>query len=313
PDCAGDVDSRRSPKAQALVLKQVEYKRHCLLVGNPIGDIDRRVFQVLGDAALPDPFGNRGALGFEHAGGVVAVECRTERIGKRNLDGPVALLEGDADAGERSAGADRADEPVHFAFCLAPDFGAGCLHVAVAVGDVVELVGPDSTIRLGLRQRVGKPAGQFHVVVRVRIGNRRYLDEFSAAQTQRVFLFLALRVRNHDYAAEAERIADQCKADAGVAGGALDDDAAGTQTAAFYRVLDDEQCRPILDRLAGIHEFSLAENGAAGLLRGVFEFDEGGVADGFGDSVANLHDAFDLGVQPGHIQGGGEPIRAFFY
>src|SRR5262249_29397537 len=134
-------------------------------------------------------------------------------------------------------------------------------------------------------------------------GSRRYLDEFGAAQTQRVFLFLALRVRNHDYAAEAERIADQRKADAGVAGGALDDDAAGPQTAAFYRVLGDEQCRPILDRLAGIHEFGLAENGAARLLRGVFELDEGGVADGFGDSVANLHDAFDLGFQPGPHSG----------
>src|SRR5262249_43735017 len=86
-------------------------------------------------------------------------------------------------------------------------------------------------------------------------------------------------------------IAHEGKADAGVAGGSLDDHAAGPQPAAFHRILDDEQRRPILDRLAGIHEFGFAKNGAAGLLRCALELDEGGVADRLGDSVANLHDA----------------------
>src|ERR1700678_1935864 len=53
-DRAGDVDARRSSEAQALVLEQVENKRHRLRIGDLVGEIDRRAFEVLGDAALPD-------------------------------------------------------------------------------------------------------------------------------------------------------------------------------------------------------------------------------------------------------------------
>jgi len=114
------------------------------------------------------------------------------------------------------------------------------LQVAVAVGDVVELIGPDRAVRLALRQLVGEPTGNLHVVIGVRIRNRRHFDEFGAAQTQRILLLLALGIGNHDHAAEAERIAHQRKADAGVAGGSLDDDAAGAKPAAPHRILDDE-------------------------------------------------------------------------
>ena len=41
----------------------------------------------------------------------------------------------------------------------------------------------------------------------------------------------------------AQRVADQREADAGVAGGALDDGAAGLQRAACDRVADDERAR----------------------------------------------------------------------
>jgi hypothetical protein len=53
-------------------------------------------------------------------------------------------------------------------------------------------------------------------------------------------------------------------ADAGVASRSLHDHAAGPEFAAGNGVLDDEQGCAVLDRLAGIHEFGLAENLAAG-------------------------------------------------
>ena len=103
---------------------------------------------------------------------------------------------------------------------------AGRADMAVAVGDIVELVGPDRAVRLAPRQLLGQPAGHLHVVVRVLVGHRRHLDQLGAEQPQRVLLLLALGVGNDDHRAVAERLGDQRQADAGVAGGALDDDAA---------------------------------------------------------------------------------------
>src|SRR6185312_16272629 len=68
------------------------------------------------------------------------------------------------------------------------------------------------------------------------------------------------------------------------------DDAAGLQGAAGLGVLDDAPGRTVLDRPAGIEEFGLAENGAAGQLRRPFQLDERCVADGFDEIVAYLHD-----------------------
>ena len=49
---------------------------------------------------------------FEHARGVIGIERGAGRIGQRDLDRGVALLQRHADAGQRAARADRADEAV---------------------------------------------------------------------------------------------------------------------------------------------------------------------------------------------------------
>ena len=134
------------PRHEALVLEQVEDDRQRLVVRDLEGAVDRRAFEIGGDAALADAFGDRGAFGLELAGRVVGVERRAHRIGERDLDVGVALLERHADAGERAAGADRADEAVDLAVGLPPDLRAGRLVVGLAVGDVVELVGPDRAV-----------------------------------------------------------------------------------------------------------------------------------------------------------------------
>ena len=155
----------------------------------------------------------------------------------------------------------------------------GRADMAVAVGDIVELVGPDRAVRLAPGKLLGQPAGHLHVVVRVLVGHRRNLDQLGAEHPQRVLLLLALRVGNDDDGAVAERLGDQRQADAGIAGGALDDDAAGPEQALLLGVADDEQPGAVLDRLARIDEFGLAENLAAGLLGSAFQTDQRRVAD----------------------------------
>src|SRR5262245_30878379 len=289
PDRARDIDAGRAAHAQTLVLEQIEDDWNRLLVGYLIGDVDRRILQVLGDATLADAFGDGRTLRLEHAMGVVAVERRAHRIGERDADVLVARLERHGDAGQRAAGADRAGEAVHLAVGLIPDLRSGGLDVALAVGDVVELVGPDRAVGLGARQLLGKAPGHLHVVVRIRVGDGRHLDQLGAAEPQHVLLFLALGVRDDDHGAEAERVADQREPDAGVAGGPFHDHAAGRQRALADGILDDEQRGPILHRLARIHELGFTKDRASGGCGRALELDQWRVADGGDDSFANLH------------------------
>ena len=86
------------------------------------------------------------------------------------------------DAGQRAAGADRADEAVDLAAELVPDLLRRGLDMALAVGDVVELVGPDRAVRLRAAELLGEAAGIFHVIVGVFVGDGRHLDQLGARQ-----------------------------------------------------------------------------------------------------------------------------------
>ena len=130
------------------------------------------------------------------------------------------------------------------------------------------------------------------IVVRIGVGRGRNFDQLGPAQPQHVLLFLALRLRNDDQRAIAARIGDERQADAGVAGGRLDDQAAGAQFAALFRLQDHLPAGAILHRAAGVHEFGLAEDRASGRLGGALQLDERRMADGFDDAVADLHARF---------------------
>ncbi len=80
-------------------------------------------------------------------------------VGDGDLDVLVALLQRHRDAAQRAAGADRADEAVDLAVGLLPDLRAGGAVVALAVGDVVELVGPDHAVRVA-RPSAPRPSGR---------------------------------------------------------------------------------------------------------------------------------------------------------
>ena len=100
---------------------------------------------------------------------------------------------------------------------------------------------------------------------------------------------------NDDERAVAARIGDQREADAGVAGGRLDHEPAGLELAALLGLQDHLAAGAVLHRLPGIHELGLAEDGAAGRLRGPLELDQRRVADGLDDAVADLHARFPVG------------------
>ncbi len=131
---------------------------------------------------------------------------------------------------------------------------------------------------------LGQAPGIADVVVGVGVGDGVHLDQLGAQQADGVLLLLALGARDDDGGAVAQRRGDHGQADAGVAGGALDDPAAGLQQAAPLGVADDEERGAVLDRLAGVHELGLAQDLAAGGLAGAAQADQRRVADGVEDA-----------------------------
>ena len=172
---------------------------------------------------------------------------------------------------------------------LLPDFRAGREIVRQTVVAVVPLVGEQHAVLLGLAKLVGEAARDVLVVVGIAVGQGRHFDQFGAAEPQHVLLFLALGVGNDDQRAIAARVGDERQPNAGVAGGALDHEAAGLELAALLGLQDHLAAGAVLHRAAGVHELGLAEDGAAGRGRRPFELDQRRVADGLDDTVADLH------------------------
>ena len=169
--------------------------------------------------------------------------------------------------------------------------------MALAVGQVVELVGPH---RAGLLRH---PARDVHVVAGIAIRLGRHQAQIGADHAQEVDLLLALRLRHHDDAAIAARVADQREADAGVAGGALDDGAAGLQHAALLGVGDDVEAGAILHRAARVHELGLAQDVAAGGLRGAAQPDQRRLADRRRQVLLPVRAVVELGHRHPHAAG----------
>ena len=74
-----------------------------------------------------------------------------------------------------------------------------------------------------------------------------------------------------NHGAETHGAGHDGEANAGVAGGSFDNGAAGFQLSLGDGIADDEQGGAILHRLAGVHEFGLAQNRAAREFRGLFQ------------------------------------------
>src|SRR5690606_16197396 len=215
---------------------------------------------------LPDALGDGIAFRLQLTVGVVAEERRTQGIGQGDLDVGVEAPQPVGHTRKRSTAAHGRHKAVNLAIGLLPDLPRCRDLVAFAIGDIVELVRPNPAVRIGGCKLFSQSAGQAYIVVRVAIRSRWNLDQLSAQQAQGVLLFLALRLRDDDDSAIAERLGNDRQADTGVAGRALDDDATRLQQATLFRITDDEQGRAVLNGLARIHELGLAVDLAAGLF-----------------------------------------------
>lgn len=102
---------------------------------------------------------------------------------------------------------------------------AGAGAVALAIGQVVELVGPDRA------QFLGQPPRAVNVVSGVAERRRRHEAEVGADHAQDIDLLLALRFWHDNDAAVAAGVGDQGEANAGAVRGVFDDEATGPEMA----------------------------------------------------------------------------------
>ena len=158
-----------------------------------------------------------------------------------------------------------------------------------AVCNVVELVRPDRPVFFLLRVLLGQAAGDVDVVVGILVGHGGDFQEFRTAEPDHVLLLLALGIGYDDHRAVAEGVAHEGETNPGITGGALDNHAAGSQLPPLLGISDDGQGGSILDRTPRIQELGLAENFAAGLLGNLVQADQGRIADGFDEAIANIH------------------------
>ena len=144
----------------------------------------------------------------------------------------------------------------------------------LAVGDVVELVGPDRAFGL-----FGEAARSVDEVPRIGELGGRHQHQFGAQRAQRVHLLARLVVGHDDHRLVAQRIGNQRDPDPGISRRAFHHRAAGLQHAARLGIADDPQGCAILHRPARVGKFALAVDIAARRRARPFEPDERGVAD----------------------------------
>jgi hypothetical protein len=255
--------------------REVEDLFQRLLVADLDGVVDLHALQVVRHTGLADALRDGAALAHRYLTGLApGIERAAQWIGQHDARRRVMGLEREGHAGQGAAGAAGAGEGVHPPIGLDDDLGASGAAVPLAVVQVVELVGPEPTLRFGHAAR------DMDVIAGVLIGLGGDEPEIGADHAQKVDLFLTLRFRHHDDAAIAARIAHQGQADAGIAGRALDQRAAGLQVTARFGAEDDGLGSAILHRAAGVHEFRLAQDVAAGGRRGTLQADQGRLPDG---------------------------------
>jgi hypothetical protein len=178
--------------------------------------------------------------------------------------------------------------------------------MSVAIGGVVELIGPD-----GVRQLGGQAPGHFLILVGIAVGHRGHLAQLRSQCLDNLVLLGGLVVRHDDDAAISARVAHVGKPDTGVARGPLDHRPAGLQHAPPLGIQHDPLGSPVLHGTAGIHEFRFTKDLAAGFLAQSLEANQRRVTDRADESIAQSHlPSPSLGHLEGGHSGGIRPIKA---
>ena len=166
--------------------------------------VERRVFEILGDALDADALDFGIAFGCELAGLHVRVDRRAHRIGRNGLDVWITRFECARNAAERSAGSARGDECGERRPERVPNLDAGRRFVNFAISRVVELIGPDRARRL-----FGDPPRDVIIVLIVRERNALHDAHIGAEDAQQRDLLGRLIVGDHDDRAITARCREQ--------------------------------------------------------------------------------------------------------
>ncbi len=263
---------------------QIEQNGQEFSIFDAIGEVRGEAFEVAGYAGHADALGDRAALAGHLTLGEPVEQRGARRVGQGDLHRRVAFAQEGADASQSAAAADGADEGIDLAEGLFPDFGGGAFIVGGAVGDVVELIGPEGAVGLGRVQLARHCFGVVDEVVGAGEGGGVHLDQPRAQGADGQLLLFGLGARHDDDHAVAQGRADQGQTDASIARCAFHDDPAGLQRARGLGLLHDGQGGAVLDGLAGVQELSLAQNLAAGGVRQAVQADERRVADEVDDA-----------------------------
>src|SRR5215831_6432190 len=130
------------------MLDQVEQNWQRLLITDLVGDVDGRTFKVLSHAYLTDTFCDRVAFCRQLTSSKPIVEGGAHWIAECDLHIGIAFLEGARNSTQSAATTDGAGEAVDLSVSLLPNFRASRAIVAIAVGDVVELICPECPVWL---------------------------------------------------------------------------------------------------------------------------------------------------------------------
>src|SRR5262245_19515247 len=116
------------------MLEQVEEVGYRLGIGDYVGLVDADIGNYRGDAPKADAFRDRVALRRLYlATGEEIIHRGASRVGDADDDVLFPLAQEGGGAGDRAAGADRADKAVDPTVRLLPDLGAGRLVMSLAV------------------------------------------------------------------------------------------------------------------------------------------------------------------------------------
>ncbi len=125
--------------------------------------VDRRALHVGRHASDADALGDRAAAGgFQRAVADISYSALPGGSASTRAHARGARLQIFRDARQRAAGATGGHEGIDAPAGLLPDLRARGSHVRLAIGGIVELVGPDR-----VRQLRGQPSSHFLVVVGV--------------------------------------------------------------------------------------------------------------------------------------------------
>ena len=102
------------------------------------------------------------------------MQCRSFRVGKANFYRWILLFQIAANTGQGAARPNGANKPVNFAISLPPDFRAGCLEMAVHIGNIVKLIGPNHPTIMRFRQFLGQTFRIADIIARILVGGGRH-------------------------------------------------------------------------------------------------------------------------------------------